>query len=61
MFEDITFCGNMDCSDMKCHRNPKHIRVLDIPHSFGWFNECPKWNDAGALWLTKEMNKEKKE
>lgn len=52
--EDITFCANQSCTDMKCERNPKHIRLL-IPHSFALFNGCPKWNDSGAKWLTKQM------
>ena len=55
--EDITFCANKSCSDMKCYRNPKHIKLL-IPHSFALFEQCPKWKDAGAKWLTKQMDKE---
>ena len=31
--EDITFCANKGCPDMKCESNPKHIRLL-IPYSF---------------------------
>ena len=56
--EDITFCGNMDCADMSCHRNPKHIRMIDIPHSFALFDKCPKWNWVGAAWLVKQMEGE---
>ncbi|MBQ9686288.1 MAG: hypothetical protein IJV41_07075 [Oscillospiraceae bacterium] len=33
MSEDITFC-TADCDNMRCGRNPKHIRQHDIPHSF---------------------------
>lgn len=55
--EDITFCANENCEDMKCYRNPKHIK-LPIPHSFALFEQCPKWKTKGAEWLTKQMNKE---
>ena len=56
--EDITFCANRDCADMKCHRNPKHICILDIPHSFALFDKCPKWSHVGAAWLIKQMEGE---
>ena len=52
--EDITFCANKACPSMKCERNPKHIR-LTIPHSFGLFEECPKWTPGNAWWLTKQL------
>lgn len=55
--EDITFCANKNCGDMKCYRNPKHIK-LPIPHSFALFTQCEKWTDKGAEWLTKQMDKE---
>ena len=41
--EDITFFANDGCDDMSCFRNPKHIRLRDIPHSFALFTLCPKW------------------
>ena len=31
--EDITYCMNENCKEMKCFRNPKHIK-LPIMHSF---------------------------
>lgn len=52
--EDITFCANKGCPDMKCERNPKHIRLL-IPHSFALFPQCPKWKPGNAWWLTKQV------
>lgn len=52
--EDITFCANKGCTDMKCERNPKHIRLL-IPHSFALFPDCPKWKPGNAKWLTKQL------
>ena len=55
MTEDITFCANQNCTDMKCMRNPAHIK-LRIPHSFALFSECPNWNDNGAKWFTKQVN-----
>lgn len=55
--EDITFCANKSCSNMKCERNPKHIKLL-IPHSFALFTQCEKWSDKGAEWLTKQVDKE---
>lgn len=55
--EDITFCANKNCGDMKCYRNQKHIELL-IPHSFALFTQCAKWTDEGAEWLTKQMDKE---
>lgn len=57
MSEDITFCANDGCSDMKCMRNQKHIR-LPIPHSFALFTECPKWRDKNAKWLTDQLEKQ---
>lgn len=56
--EDITFCANRNCTDMKCHRNPKHIRIFNIPHSFALFDKCPKWSYVGAAWLIKQMEGE---
>lgn len=50
--EDITFCANKKCAHMKCERNPKHIR-LPIPHSFAYFQDCPRWKENGAEWLDK--------
>lgn len=55
--EDITFCANQACEDMTCKRNSKHIK-LQIPHAFSLFSQCPKWNDDGAKWLTKQMTNE---
>lgn len=55
--EDITFCANQMCKDMKCYRNPKHIR-LPIDHSFALFTNCEKWNDNGAKWFTSQIEKE---
>lgn len=49
--EDITFCANKACTDMKCERNPRHIR-LPIPHSFALFTDCPKWKHGNSKWLT---------
>ena len=33
--EDITYCINDKCEEMKCSRNPKHIK-LPILHSYGF-------------------------
>jgi hypothetical protein len=55
--EDITFCANKGCNDMKCYRNPKHIRILDIPHSFALFRDCSKWCEGNARWLTEQLDK----
>ena len=52
--EDIAFCANKGCTDMKCERNPKRIRLL-IPHSFALFPDCPKWKPGNAKWLTKQL------
>jgi len=54
--EDIIFCANENCEDLKCDRNKKHIK-LPISHSFSLFNQCPKWSDEGAEWLTKQISK----
>lgn len=53
--EDITFCANISCSDMKCERNMKHIKQ-PIPHSFALFTKCRKWKKNGALWLTNQID-----
>lgn len=55
MSEDITFCANKSCSDMNCHRNPKHIRIKDIPHSFALFMQYPKWENSGANWMLEPL------
>lgn len=62
MSEDITYCANLNCTDMSCPRNEKHIK-LRIPHSFGLFDDCPKWNMSGAKWLTDQIigNRESEE
>lgn len=52
--EDITFCANKGCPNMKCERNPKHIR-LPISHSFALFRSCPKWKEGNAFWLTRQL------
>ena len=52
--EDITFCANKGCKDMKCERNMKHIRLL-IPHSVALFPDCQKWKPDSAKWLTKQL------
>jgi hypothetical protein len=54
--EDITFCANKVCNDMKCYRNPKHIKHLDIPHSFALFRDCSKWREGNAKWLTDQLD-----
>ena len=40
--DDMTFCMAKDCANMKdCYRNPKNIRIKDMPHSFADFsNSC---------------------
>lgn len=54
-YEDITFCANTGCKDMRCELHPKHIR-LDIPHSFALFPACKKWEAGNASWLTDERD-----
>lgn len=56
--DDITFCANKNCEDRSCYRNPKNIKHDDILLSFAMFTDCEKWNDKGAEWLTKQMDKE---
>jgi hypothetical protein len=52
--EDITFCGNKECSNMECFRNPKHIK-LSIPHSFALFDQCEYWDAKSAKWLINQF------
>jgi hypothetical protein len=59
--EDITFCANRGCPDMKCEMNPKHIRIFSIPHSYAFFEECPKWKPGNARWLREEIERYKDE
>lgn len=56
--DDITFCANKECDDVRCCRNPKNIKHIDIPHSFALYTRCWKWDDKGAKWLTEQMDKE---
>ena len=55
--EDITFCANRGCPDMKCERNPKHIRIYSIPHSYAFFDDCPKWKPGNAKWLKDQIER----
>lgn len=55
--EDITFCANRGCPDMKCEINPKHIRIFNIPHSYAFFEDCPKWKPGNARWLREEIER----
>lgn len=32
--DDITFCSNIKCGYLRCHRNPKNILRPEMPHSF---------------------------
>lgn len=43
--EDITFCANKGCPDMKCDRNPKHIKLL-IPIASRYLKNAPSGNLA---------------
>lgn len=56
--EDITFCANTGCKDMRCDRNQKHIR-LDIPHSFALFPDCKKWETGNETWLADELEEKR--
>lgn len=29
--DDITWCSSWECKDMRCHRNPNHIRPFSPP------------------------------
>ena len=55
--EDITFCAIRGCPDMKCERNPKHIRIFSIPHSYAFFEDCPKWKPGNAKLLRDELER----
>lgn len=57
--EDITFCANRECSELKCDRNPKRIR-LQIPHSFSAFESCRYWRWKGAQWFADAVKQEEK-
>lgn len=55
--EDIAFCANIGCADIKCERNPKNI-LQPIPHSFALFTDCPKWINGNARWLTEQIEED---
>lgn len=40
MSEDITYCYNTKCKNLKCERHSSKIKVYYIPHSYGFFKEC---------------------
>lgn len=43
--EDITFCMNRNCNIKKCIRNPKHIKLHWLLHSYAYLEdteECLK-------------------
>lgn len=48
MSEDITYCA-YDCKNMKCERNNKHIKKIDITitHSFAYFDSCKEREQRG--------------
>ncbi len=37
MNKDMTYCSNQKCKYMECERNPNHIKVWRIPHSYAQF------------------------
>lgn len=53
MSEDITFCVNVNCTNIKCRRNPKNIK-LNIPHSFSRFEQCENWDEDGVTRMKKK-------
>lgn len=57
--EDITFCANRACEELKCDRNPKRIR-LAIPHSFSVFPDCRYFRANGAQWFYDALKQEEK-
>lgn len=48
MSEDITFCDNPDCNNMKCERNSKHIKQYWLDHSYAMFPDCSHYNKDKA-------------
>jgi hypothetical protein len=57
--EDITFCANRECEELKCDRNSKRIR-LAIPHSFSVFPDCRYFRTKCAQWFYDALKKEEK-
>lgn len=43
MSEDMTFCDEERCANMRCERNKKHIRLHWMPHSFASFRGEKPW------------------
>ena len=44
MSEDITYCYNFKCKNMKCDRHGSNIQQHYIPHNFGFFKTCEHWD-----------------
>jgi len=44
MSEDITYCYNTKCKNLKCERHSSQIKKYYIPHSFGFFKDCVWWD-----------------
>ena len=51
---DTTFCANKNCKDKNCIRNCNVVK-RDSQYSGAMFTECEKWDDAGARWLTSQL------
>ena len=43
--EDITFCMNSKCTNRKCERNPKNIKLHWLDHSYAMFPDCKNFKD----------------
>lgn len=44
MSEDITYCYNTKCKNLKCERHSSQIKKHYIPHSFDFFKDCAWWD-----------------
>ena len=59
MSDDITFCYNSKCKNLKCKRNPKNIRTPYKDHSYAYFNEC-EFLDVPMTYYTQQKEDDKR-
>lgn len=57
--DDITWCSNWGCKDMRCHRNPNHIRPFTPPEKMFSFAELQGTDFCERKGVTKMTDRER--
>lgn len=59
-YNDITYCS-IECANMECKRNQKHIPKDWEIVSMAGFTDCENWKEVDADFMFKELGYEKEE